>query len=203
MAAISGRIVTEFLQRTNISVATWKPDPSSNKTQQRVREKVTTWDLGDISPQRCERHIVTAINLAITTYGHTHPDVQVHIALFTTLALCIDDLEIKPEALEQFVQRMNKNTPQLHPVLDYLVDNLQEFSKFFPPYAASAIFTATIQGINSTLFEQQKGKITLTAHSLPYVLYKRARNGVGEAYGFFAWDIFSFPDVSVYIQIIS
>ena len=141
--------------------------------------------------------------MAITTFGHTHPDVQVHIALFTVLALCIDDLEIKTGALEEFVQRLHTGTRQLHPVLDNLVDNLGELPKYFPPYSAAAIFAATVQFVNSTLFDKQAEEMPLTADSMPYVLYKRARNSLGEVYGFYVWDRFSFPDIATHIQVIS
>lgn len=194
--------MAEFFQKTNISIRTWKADPES-KTELRVRETVKTWNLGDISPQRCERHVVTSINMATTTFGHTHPDVQVHIALFTVLALSIDDLEITTGALEEFVKRLHMGTRQLHPVLDYLVENLQRLPEYFPPYAAAAIFAATVQFINSTIFDKQSENMPLTKESLPYVLYKRARNSLGEVYGFYVWDKLSFPDVSVHIQVIS
>lgn len=141
--------------------------------------------------------------MATTTFSHTHPDVQVHIALFTVLGLCIDDLEIQSAALEEFVQRIYSGQPQLHPVLDYLVQNLRNLPKYFPPYAASAIFAGTIQGVNATLFDKQSEAMRLTSESLPYVLYKRARNSLGEVYGFYVWDKFNFPDVSIHIQVIA
>ena len=141
--------------------------------------------------------------MATTTFGHTHLDVQVHIALFTVLALCIDDLDINPEVLQEFVQRLHIGAPQLHPVLDYLVENLQHLPDHFPPYAASAIFAGTVQFINSTLFDKESEKMALTKESLPYVLYKRARNSLGEVYGFFVWDKYNFPDISTHIQVIS
>ncbi|KAJ3559858.1 hypothetical protein NM688_g80 [Phlebia brevispora] len=184
VAAISRRVVTEFFDKTGISIRSWQRDPS-NATEQRVREKVASWDLGDIAPDRRDRHVVTSINMATTAFGHTHSDVQVHIALFTVLALCIDDLEIKSGALEEFIPRLHTGTRQLHPVLDYLVDNLHHLPDYYPPYAACAIFAGTIQFINSTIFDKESENMALTAESLPYVLYKRARNSLGEVYGFF------------------
>lgn len=194
--------MSEFFAETKISILGWKTDPES-ATEQRVRQKVASWDLGDVSPQRRDRHIVTSINMATTAFGHTHPDAQVHIALFTMLALCIDDLDINPEVLQEFVQRLHSGARQLHPVLDYLVENLEQLPDHFPPYAASAIFAGTVQFVNSTLFDKESEKMALTKESLPYVLYKRARNSLGEVYGFFVWDKYNFPDVSTHIQVIS
>ena len=141
--------------------------------------------------------------MATTTFDHVHPDAQLHIALFTVLALCIDDLEIGTGTLEEFVHRLHTGTTQLHPVLDLLVENMQELPKYYPPYAASAIYAAIVQFINSTFFDKQSENMSLTKDSLPYVLYKRARNSLGEVYGFFVWDKFSFPDISVHIQVIA
>ena len=171
--------------------------------EKRVRGQVATFNFGNVSPHRRDRHIQTSINMAIKTFGHTHGDVQVHIAIFTVLALCIDDLEIESRALDEFVQRLHTGSRQLHPVLDHLVDNLKALPQYFPPYSAAAIFAGTVQIINSTVFDKQSEDMPLTEDSLPYVDYKRARNSLGEVYGFFVWDRFSFPDVSVHIQVIS
>ena len=102
--------------------------------------------------------------------------------------------------MEQFTPRLSTGSLQLHPILDHFVENLRALPKYFPPYAASAIFTNTIQHINSILLDKEADKIPLASESLPFVRYKRARNGLGEVFGFFIWDIFTFPDVSVYVQ---
>ena len=176
-------------------------DPE-NATERRVRETVASWDLGDVTAERYGRIIVAAINEATTSYGHTHPDVQVHIALYSVLILIIDDLEINPAALQEFVQRLQTGAPQLHPVLTYLAENIQHLPEYFPPYAATAIFAATVQFINSTVFDKELENMPLTKDSLPYVLYKRARNSLGEVYGFMVWDKFTFPNISTHIQVI-
>ena len=201
MAEISRRIVAEFFAKTGISIRTWKMDPE-NATERRVRETVASWDLGDVTAERYGPIIVAAINEATTSYGHTHPDVQVHIALYSVLILIIDDLEINPAALQEFVQRLQTGAPQLHPVLTYLAENIQHLPEYFPPYAATAIFAATVQFINSTVFDKELENMPLTKDSLPYVLYKRARNSLGEVYGFMVWDKFTFPNISTHIQVI-
>ena len=195
--------MAEFLQTTGLSMRSWNAAPERNIVEQRVRETADKWDFGHISLDRRDRNIATAISLATTTFGHTRSDVQVHIALFAILGLCIDDLEIKPSALDEFVPRLQAGSPQQHPVLDNLADNLQALPNYFPPFAASAIFAATLQFVNSTLFDRRCESMTLTEGSMPYVRYKRSRNGLSEAFSFFAWDRFDFPDVSSYIQVIS
>ena len=60
-----------------------------------------------------------------------------------------------------------------------------------------------MQGINSTWFDKQTENLGLSSESLPYVLYKRARNSLGEVYGFYVWDKANFPDVTMHIQVIA
>ena len=134
-------------------------------------------------------------------FGHTHPDVQVQIALFSTLALSLDDFQVKSGAIEQFVQRMHTGTPQLHPLLDHYVDIINSFHKYFHPYAASAMFANAVQFAASFLLDDQADNITLTLES--FANYKRNRNGLGDIFNFFIWDKFSFPDITVHIQTIA
>ena len=72
---------------------------------------------------------------------------------------------------------------------------------FFNLYTATTIFTDSINFVNCTLFEKQTDAVPLHPTALPYVLYKRARNSLGEVYSAFVWDKFSFPDISSHIQV--
>lgn len=192
--------MAEFLRRTNLP-APAASTPPDNAVSQRIRAEVAPWDLGDIAAARIQRHIVTGISMATTTFAHNHPDTQVHIALFTILALCVDDLEVDSAALSEFVQRLQTGEQQQHPVLDLLAEKVRRMSDFFHPYAATAILIGTVHFINCTLFEKQTDDIQLHPTALPYVLYKRARNSLGEVYSSFVWDKFNFPDISAHIQV--
>jgi hypothetical protein len=162
---------------------------------------MTSWNLGTISPQRVQRHIVTAVNFATTTFGHNLLDTQIHIALYTVLCLCVDDLEVESTALAEFVQRLQTGDLQLHPVLDLLAERLRRTSDFYHPYAASAIVAGTVHFINCTLFDKEAENMVLQPTALPFVLYKRARNSLGEVYASYVWDKFNFPDITTHIQV--
>ncbi len=181
-----------------MSMQTWQYDPSG-VVEARVREEIKSWDLFDFSATQYQGPIQTSVCVATTMFGHTHIETQVHIALFSLLAGCVDDLEIDPVALEQFVERLHAGSGQLHPVLDLLAQKLRRMPDYYPPYTATAIFAGTIQFINATLFDKLS---PLRPVSLPFIRYKRARNSLGEVYGLFAWDKANFPDVSVHIQIL-
>ena len=155
-----------------------------------------------MSATRVQCHVVTAVNFATTTFGHNHFDTQVHIALFTVLCLCVDDLEVDTTALAEFVQRLQSGMPQLHPVLDHLAERLRRTPDFYSPYASSAIVAGTVHFTNCTLFDKESESMELHPSALPFVLYKRARNSLGEVYASYVWDKFNFPDVFTHIQIL-
>ncbi|GJE97337.1 terpenoid synthase-like protein [Phanerochaete sordida] len=198
---LSRHAVTEFLRRTGLSVPTTRTFPD-NAVAQRVRETAAAWDFGGISAERVACYTATGISMARTTFAHNHPDTQVHIALFTALGLCVDDLEVDSGALSEFVGCLQTGQPQLHPVLEHLAQNVRAMPDFFHPYAASAILAGTIHHINCTLFEKQMDAAPLHPTALPYVLHKRARNSAGEVYSAFVWDKFNFPELSSHIQVV-
>lgn len=198
---LSRYIVREFLYKTGIPIPdrTAATDSPVNKL---VRAQVTSWDLGTISPQRVQRHLVTAVNFATTTFGHNRLETQVHIALFTVLCLCVDDLEVDSAALTEFVQRLQTGERQLHPVLTLLAEILRRTPEFYHPYAASAIVAGTVHFINCTIFDKESENMVLHPTALPFVLYKRSRNSLGEVYASYVWDKFTFPDIFTHIQVI-
>lgn len=179
----------------------WSSDPTGI-VGKRTRDEIQTWKTWDFTAPQYERAILTSICVATTMFGHTHIETQIHLSLFSLLAGCVDDLEIDPVALESFVERMSAGLPQLHPVLELLVEKLKRMADYYPSYSATAIFAGTVQFINATLFDKRSHLMPLRPTSLPYIRYKRARNSLGEVYGLFAWDKFNFPDVSAHIQIL-
>lgn len=170
--------------------------------EQKVREGASQWTEKGLDPARYSRHFQTSINIATYTFGHTPVDVQVYISLFTLLGLCIDDLEVSSEAMDSFGKRLYGGKPQLDPLLDCLVDLLNNSYDYFHPYAAKSIIVATIEFVDATLFDKQSVGFKLNSAALPYVEYKRLRNSFGGAYGAFMWDKFTFPDIFTHIQVL-
>lgn len=200
-AEVSRQAIAEFFERTNLSMQSWRSDPTGI-VEKRVRQEIRTWKTFDCTGPEYDGAIRTSVCVATTMFGHTHIDTQVHLALYSLLAGCVDDLEIDPMALECFMDRLYSNQPQLHPVLELLVEKLRCMHEYYPPFSATAIFAGTVQFINATLFDKRSEGIAFRPASLQFIRYKRARNSLGEVYGLFAWDKFNFPDVSTHIQII-
>jgi hypothetical protein len=169
--------------------------------EHRAIERINTdWANKGIDPGPCMRFFGPSLDLATVAYSYTPIDAQVHIAIFTMIAIFIDDFGVSDEAMDGFQERLLTRTPQLDPVLDLLVDNLLQMSNFYPSYACKCSTLSAIAHTDATLYEKKNGDEVLDRIALPYVRYKRFRTGLAEAYSFFIWDKFSFPDMSVYIQ---
>lgn len=168
-------------------------------------QEIKSWTTVDFTGDQFKRAHHTSVCVATTMFGHTHIDTQAHLALFSLLAGCVDDLEIEDIALEEFAPRISRGSPQMHPILDLLVERLRLMPDYYPSYSATAIFAGTVQFVNATLFDRKcehEISMPLQTDALPFIRYKRARNSLGEVYNLFAWDKFNFPDITAHIQVL-
>ena len=134
--------IERFLSEARISLETCKNDTNLALISRGVHEKIGRMDFGNIPPHRYEHHIGPCINLATMAYGHTPPEVQVDIAVFSVVTMCVDDLDVDSRAMEEFDLRLCMRSRQLHPVLDNLVMGLQSLSQHYLPYVSSAMFAS-------------------------------------------------------------
>ncbi|KAI0090575.1 isoprenoid synthase domain-containing protein [Irpex rosettiformis] len=193
--------ITEFLQRVRIPVEVLC-SPSREAVEKLVLDYTEEWEKMGLTSDRWRPFFKVGIDLGAVGYGHTRVDVQAHIALFSILGMCIDEFVASDEALDGFTARLLSGTRQLDPLLDCMVDSLRHMPDFFPPYAAKCIVLSTIEFIDSCLHDKDVEGMKLHTAALPYINFKRMRNGLAAVYAFFVWDKFSFPDVNRYIQVI-
>ncbi|KAF7790953.1 hypothetical protein EIP86_001912 [Pleurotus ostreatoroseus] len=199
---MSRTAVETMMKMANLSVKDFYIMPAESMVK-RVRETVYEWNFDhDTETKKREERVVTSVHLGAMSYGHTSIDVQCHIALYSYLLLVLDDLEIPTLALDEFSSRLCAGMPQLHPVLTALNENLSRMSDYYPPYTSQSILISTFQFINACAFERTTSSMALHPDAVMFPGYKRIRSGVGEAYIFFAWDKFRFPDITVYVQIV-
>lgn len=196
---MAGSEITNFLRRTGITLQDITLD-GNHILERCVRENATQLDLGDVSLEKYDPALVNAVWIAGCAYSHTPLEVQVHIALYTFLATCIDDFAIPHAALDAFMERFYSGSLQLHPLLDRLVENLLDMKNYFPTFPTKLIIKSTIDFINMMAFEQEMDVTTLRPAAVSYVTMKRFYNGAGDAYFCFIFDKFNFPDASGYIQ---
>lgn len=178
--------------------ATLKPETYAI-VDQRVKAAIPRWCL----PSDCyDKQIETAVHMITLAYCQGSIDVQVHIATYTALLLFVDDFNVPKEASEQFIGRLMSGLPQLHPILDLVVDNLRGMADFFPRHAAQTISTSALHHINRTVFDTERADTDLSDDAMHYVQWTRIKDGIGIAYAFFIWDKFNLPDLRAYIQAI-
>lgn len=192
-----------MMQMANISVTNVNIVPSES-LDKRVRETIAEWNFDDDpeSSQKREVQIVTAVQLGCMFYGHTDIDIQCLIALYSYLLMLADDLDVAIQALEEFATRLCAGMPQLHPVLTALNEILARMPDYYLPYASQSILISTFQFINACAFERTTADMVLHQDAVLFPEYKRARSGIGEAYAFFVWDKFRFPDITAYVQVV-
>ena len=189
------------MARLGISVKQYdyNPDP---EVERRLRGEVSTWGVAVVSSPRYEASIITGIHVGTMYHGHCPLDIQVLTAVYTFIIAMIDDLAPGIEALEEFSVRLCMGKPQLHPVLDRMVDILGRMPDYYLPYATQAIVTSTIQYINITAYEKRTEHTLQSADSDVFADYKRHRSGIGEGYGLFPFDKQTFPKLEDFVQVI-
>ena len=174
-----------------------RPNPTTEKI---VTDTIQLWNLG-IPNHIHERFFTYGHSIATTAYHHVQsPALQAQIALFTGLAILVDDGIMGIPPLLEFVSRFTSGSPQLHPSLDRFAETVRGLSKYFTPYGANAILSSTIGYVNSELFERELSDMQLSVGSGRYADYTRERTGYVEAYAVFVWPKDEFPDTQEYIQ---
>ncbi|TCD67997.1 terpene cyclase [Steccherinum ochraceum] len=162
---------------------------------------ISGWSL-DMTEEQLQRYATVGLVMATTAYRHTPPDVQLAIALYTFFLPIIDDDDILSyEMIRQFPSRLLEGSPQLHPVLVHLVDNLASMRHLFPIYSATTITADTIVFMNAEVQIRDGGEVDIRRDvSVGYVDYIRMKTGLGEAYAAFIWPQLLFPETKRYIQ---
>nr|BCX55502.1 sesquiterpene synthase [Phanerodontia chrysosporium] len=191
-----------FVGRVKIPARVMQPDPTGSVTQS-LRATVKAWGCIDTTSAACQKRVAAAVAITTLVFRHTRLDTQAYIAGYAFLAISLDDEAIGADALAAFAPRMLSGEPQGHWVLDRFIEHVQSAPTFFGAFSVAAIAACTVQFVNSTLLDRTtSNRVCLTAGSLPYVLYKRAINGVGDSFALFAWEKDRFPDDSLFLQVL-
>lgn len=196
---LSRLAITKFLSQTGLSGNLPKSTPDESVAE-RAREITRTWDLGGFNPRVFNAALEASIGIAAITYPHIPPAAQLYVVLFTVIAIAIDDFACSAEALHAFSDRMRTGVPQLHPLLDRLVDVLNDTGDYYPAIAAREIVRAMMAFVDSSAMECEAPKEPLRPGMFAYVLAKRQANGLGRAYANFVWDKDNFPNFFTYMQ---
>lgn len=191
--------IAKFLSETGYTPDSLTATPDESVIQH-ARKIIDSWDVGEVEPRLLDAATDGGVGFGAIAYGHASHEVQVYVGLFTFLVIVIDDHACSADALHAFADKMRAGTPQMHPILDRLVEILDDASTHFPSIAAREIVRGTMAFIDSCALECEAVERPLRPGSFAYVAAKRQANGIGRAYACFVWDKTNFPDFFAYVQ---
>lgn len=194
--------IVDFLRKIGLSVPDFEEPSLHGVVEDLVRAEFEPLRGGDIPPQYFEQSVVIGIMAGRTVYGHTSIEAQVHMAILTTIGIWVDDIAPGLPALAAFAERFHAGREQLHPILDILAARLRRTADIYHAYGAAAIVTNYTQFVACTAMDKEDEGVAVHGAAGEYIVYKRIRNGIGEAFSFGMWDKEHFPEPSTHVQMI-
>ena len=194
------RVVLDFLQRTRFPDR-FPPRTAPPAVETKVRETVKSWKL-DITDQIADQYIVVGLDIGYAAYQHTPYEIQIDMTLFTFCATMFDDaVGTDMNAMREFIPRICRGKPQLHPILSHFVDYADKLTGYLPDYTANMVHTGMMAFANEELCGwKDANQMTLKAEASNYIEYSRYKNGISEPYAACIWPSELCPEVSEYIQ---
>ncbi|GJE84889.1 terpene cyclase [Phanerochaete sordida] len=172
----------------------------SDEVGKLVHAEAQTWNTGGVSPARLHSALELGIDMGRVVFKHLPVTAQVRIAVRTALCIPVDDFDTGLENIAEFVDRFHSGRPQLHPMLDLLAQELGRTPEYVHSYGAAGIVTSTVQFVASEVMERDVGAQPVSEAAPEFLMYRRLRNGIADAYAYPIWDKTQFPSPSVHIQ---
>lgn len=144
-----------------------------------------------------------ATNYACKAYYPSHPfAVKLHIAIYSWLAIYIDDDEDGTEDLAGFQTRFQEGVPQPSALLARFAEVLQAMSTYFEPLVTNFIVLSSLQFVNATLLERRDEfhRLQHCREASGWPDYVRDKSGVPETYAYFIFPKDQCPDIGAYMQ---
>ena len=163
----------------------------------RLRAECSTRDLS--SAVHLDATLQAGVDLALTAYAHLSADAQYFVALYSFLVILADNNSVSQSVLEVYVSRGETSG---NPILVWLAECLSTTHEYFNPYAAAAIVSATIGGLNSMALDASISRCPMALWSRSFVDYRRLQSGFPDAYAMFVFEKRRFPEVYGYVHIL-
>lgn len=161
------------------------PNP---KLRQETRDEILSWNLTDLSPAFIEGLTDTAVSIAEFSYSHTSYEHQRYVSFITAYLVVADDLgQYNIEAIGQFARRFTCGQPQLHPVLDRLVELLRTTHDLYPRVSADAIIVNALDALAWMFVEMETKDDAVLPAASKYPYYIRCKAGVATGYTHFCF----------------
>ncbi|XP_014551426.1 hypothetical protein COCVIDRAFT_20312 [Bipolaris victoriae FI3] len=179
--------------------------PQHENTRPALEAAMLEYAIRSGAPYKSEyaqRYFDVGLTLACAYYPTHSFAVKLHIAIYSWLAIYIDDDDEGNDDLIGFQERFQKGEPQPSALLQRFAENLQEMSIHFEPLVANFIVLSSLQFVAATLLERRS-----ELHSLQHCEeakrwpdYVRDRSGVPEAFAYFIFPRDECPDIGAYMQ---
>ncbi|KAJ2980616.1 hypothetical protein NQ176_g2528 [Zarea fungicola] len=137
--------------------------------------------------------------IAACTYPSTSVEAKVVIAIFTYLAIAVDDISKKSLAdLKAFHTRLLGRERQPSALLRAIIPYIELQREVYGPFISDLITTAFLGFINGCIIEMEyEAKLSPTPHTPEFPYYLRTKTGVAEPYALFAFPPDMFPEQSL------
>jgi hypothetical protein len=187
-------VLREFLEGMAFDLSVENHSPRNMELESLVTEKLA--DLGlsteDFHPMAYLHQPCTAF--ADICHESLPTDFKVFVAVYTILTVGVDDLFIDAPEIQSFTLKFGRGESQGHPHLECLTRLLTtETPKFFGPCGVNFIISSTLDAVNGLIVE------SMFPHGFPrpmrgFSSWMRAKNGYGEAFGYFIFPDREFPE---------
>ncbi|KAI1803115.1 terpenoid synthase [Daldinia bambusicola] len=135
-----------------------------------------------------------------------HPlDVQVHVGIFTWIAVIVDDMACR--SLDDFVafhERFSSGTPQPTVLLECWAAIIRSSYDYWDPLVANFIVASSLDFHNACVLEasSELRHLVRTQGGQSFPWYMRSKSGLSEAYAYFTFPKGIYPDVSCFLEAI-
>ena len=194
------RIILAFLEKTRLADR-FPPRTAPPAVETKVRETVKSWKLG-ITDEMTDKYTVVGLEMGYAAYQHTPHTVQIAVSLFTSCLTMFDDAAgANMQSMQEFIPRICRGKPQLHPLLTHLIECADVITQYLPNYTANMIHSGLMAFVNEEISgRENENQLTLKPDASNFIEYSRYKSGIPEPYAASIWPASICPDVSEYIQ---
>ncbi|RAO66326.1 uncharacterized protein BHQ10_002338 [Talaromyces amestolkiae] len=147
---------------------------------------------------RIQPYIDSSVNISLTCYAHTSPEVREFVAIYTSYAITVDDLGHEfPDDMKGIVSSLLNGHTIENTILRGYFDLMRDHGSQFGQFGSDMIAKATVDFVCSCYveleLEQRKGNANVngdhhhTVTAPEFAEYFRIKTGVSEPYAFFAF----------------
>ncbi|KII85801.1 hypothetical protein PLICRDRAFT_56281 [Plicaturopsis crispa FD-325 SS-3] len=173
--------VKSFLARCDIPYVAHVP--YDHELEARVRAEGARRGYSMEGPDSLEPFIPMGVMVGATSFTHIpSKPTQVHICLYASLAIYVDDaFEKDPDAIAGFNERFYSKQPHKDKVLDDWADLLRRVPEYFDRLPANIMVSSLLDFVTACYLEHEMGGIQVDPSGLNYAVWARRMSGAADS----------------------